>query len=245
MQTTKHGILPCHGRRLRRHARSPQMMRVESAVAPIVPFLGPALAVLRHRGVLVLNRAGLSRNPREYEFYVWTKGLNSFMSAILPINLDDLVYCRGVESERVEFKGSWDPRATGPQVLRTICAFANDYHNLNGGYIAIGIEERADGPSCPRRACPPRRSRRHSDGFAVSATGLIPSTNPSCRPRQWMTASSWWFGHQRVTRDRIGLPPTVLDRVGTGFASTPKRSMPNNEAVCLENSYSRQPASLG
>ena len=66
------------------------------------------------------------------------------MSAILPINLDDLLQCRGVESERVEFKASWDPDSTGPQVLRTICAFANDYHNLNGGYIVIGVAE-ADG----------------------------------------------------------------------------------------------------
>ena len=63
------------------------------------------------------------------------------MSAILPINLDDLLHCRGVESERVEFKASWDPDTTGLQVLRTICAFANDYHNLNGGYIVIGVAE--------------------------------------------------------------------------------------------------------
>ena len=72
------------------------------------------------------------------------------MSAILPINLDDLLHCRGVESERVEFKASWDPDTTGPQVLRTICAFANDYHNLNGGYVVIGVGER-DG----RAALPP------------------------------------------------------------------------------------------
>ncbi len=64
------------------------------------------------------------------------------MSAILPINLDDLLRCRGVESERVEFKASWDPKTTGPQALRTICAFANDYHNLNGGYVVIGVGER-------------------------------------------------------------------------------------------------------
>ena len=63
------------------------------------------------------------------------------MSTILPINMDDLLHCRGVESERVEFKATWDERTTGPQVLRTICAFANDYHNLNGGYVVIGIEE--------------------------------------------------------------------------------------------------------
>ena len=72
------------------------------------------------------------------------------MSSILPINLDDLLYCRGVESERIEFKATWDPDITGPQVLRTICAFANDYHNLNGGYVVIGVGE-AEG----RAALPP------------------------------------------------------------------------------------------
>ena len=61
--------------------------------------------------------------------------------SILPIRLDDLLHCRGVESERIEFKASWDAATTGPQVLRTVCAFANDYHNLNGGYIVIGAEE--------------------------------------------------------------------------------------------------------
>ena len=63
------------------------------------------------------------------------------MSSILPINVDDLLHCRGVESERVEFKASWNPDTTGLQVLRTICAFANDYHNLNGGYVVIGVAE--------------------------------------------------------------------------------------------------------
>ena len=72
------------------------------------------------------------------------------MSAILAINLDDLLYCRGVESQRVEFKRAWDPDRTGPQVLNTICAFANDLHNLNGGYVVIGVGE-AEG----RAALPP------------------------------------------------------------------------------------------
>ena len=61
--------------------------------------------------------------------------------SILPVNVDDLLRCRGVESERVEFKASWDPATTGPQMLRTICAFANDYHNLNGGYLVVGVRE--------------------------------------------------------------------------------------------------------
>ena len=34
--------------------------------------------------------------------------------SILPVNVDDLLRCRGVESERVEFKASWEPATTGP-----------------------------------------------------------------------------------------------------------------------------------
>ena len=63
------------------------------------------------------------------------------MSAILPINVDDLLRGRGVESVRVEFKASWNPDTTGFQALKTICAFANDYQNLNGGYVVIGVAE--------------------------------------------------------------------------------------------------------
>lgn len=63
------------------------------------------------------------------------------MSRTLPVNVESLFEGGGVESERIEFKASWNPRTTGKQVLRTICAFANDFHNLNGGYIVIGVEE--------------------------------------------------------------------------------------------------------
>ena len=50
---------------------------------------------------------------------------------------------------RVEFKAAWHPETTGPQVLKTICAFANDYHDLNGGYVVIGIAERDGRASLP------------------------------------------------------------------------------------------------
>jgi len=63
------------------------------------------------------------------------------MASILPINLSDLLYLRSVESPRVEFKASWDDKYTGAQVIRSICAFANDFQNLNGGYIIIGVAE--------------------------------------------------------------------------------------------------------
>lgn len=64
------------------------------------------------------------------------------MSRILRTNVEDLLHSRGVESARIEFKASWNPETTGHQVLKTICAFANDLQNLNGGYIIIGVEEK-------------------------------------------------------------------------------------------------------
>jgi ATP-dependent DNA helicase RecG len=67
---------------------------------------------------------------------------------ILPINLDDLIYAHAVESARREFKKTWS-EPTLEQTIHSICAFANDFHNLNGGYIIIGIEEQNGLPILP------------------------------------------------------------------------------------------------
>ena len=56
------------------------------------------------------------------------------MTTKLPINLEDLLRQRRVEGERIEYKAGWNPDAT----IRTICAFANDFENLGGGYVVIG-----------------------------------------------------------------------------------------------------------
>lgn len=55
----------------------------------------------------------------------------------LPINIEDLLNKRKVESNRIEFKSGWNPVA----IYHSICAFANDYDNIGGGYILIGVEE--------------------------------------------------------------------------------------------------------
>ena len=62
------------------------------------------------------------------------------MNSILPIGIDTLLH-GGVETARLELKASWDETTTGPQVLKTICAFANDLQNLNGGYLVLGIRQ--------------------------------------------------------------------------------------------------------
>jgi ATP-dependent DNA helicase RecG len=63
----------------------------------------------------------------------------------LPINLNDLLHGETVESERLELKAGWNPEST----LHTLCAFANDYHNLGGGYVVLGVAERDGAPLLP------------------------------------------------------------------------------------------------
>jgi ATP-dependent DNA helicase RecG len=67
---------------------------------------------------------------------------------ILPINLDDLINSQAVESVRREFKKNWSTPIL-EEIVHTVCAFANDFFNLNGGYIIVGIEDQAGAPVLP------------------------------------------------------------------------------------------------
>ena len=55
----------------------------------------------------------------------------------LPINIEDLLNKRKVESNRIEFKAGWNP----DKIYHTVCAFATDLENTGGGYILVGVEE--------------------------------------------------------------------------------------------------------
>ena len=55
----------------------------------------------------------------------------------LPININDLLNKNKVEGNRIEFKTGWNPT----KIYQSICAFANDFDNLGGGYILVGVEE--------------------------------------------------------------------------------------------------------
>lgn len=63
----------------------------------------------------------------------------------LPVNIDDILHGHSVEWERLEFKSGWNPES----IMHTICAFANDFHNLGGGYLFIGIAEDDGRPILP------------------------------------------------------------------------------------------------
>ncbi|MBN2660421.1 MAG: putative DNA binding domain-containing protein, partial [Tannerellaceae bacterium] len=63
----------------------------------------------------------------------------------LPVNIEDLVHGNTVEWERLEFKEGWNPEV----VIRSMCAFANDFNNWGGGYIIVGIAEQDGKPVFP------------------------------------------------------------------------------------------------
>ncbi len=69
----------------------------------------------------------------------------------VPINIDNLIHARSVEDNRREFKATWND-AVKESVVRSVCAFANDLLNLNGGYIILGIDTDEQG----RPILPPR-----------------------------------------------------------------------------------------
>ena len=63
----------------------------------------------------------------------------------IPVNIEDLINRRVVESTRIEFKSDFNPNA----IIHSICAFANDIDNLGGGYIIVGVEEKDGSPVFP------------------------------------------------------------------------------------------------
>jgi hypothetical protein len=63
----------------------------------------------------------------------------------LPISIASLFHGKAVEWERLEFKEGWNPL----EVLHTLCAFANDFHNLGGGYIVVGVAQKDGQPVLP------------------------------------------------------------------------------------------------
>ena len=56
----------------------------------------------------------------------------------LPINIDEILNGHTVEWERIELKKGWNPE----NIIHSLCAFANDLNNWDGGYIIIGVEEK-------------------------------------------------------------------------------------------------------
>jgi ATP-dependent DNA helicase RecG len=104
------------------------------------------------------------------------------MPSCLPINIDDLLHLRGVESPRVEFKASWDETTTGPQVLHTICAFANDFQNLNGGYLIIGVAQKEGRVVLPPKGLTPQEIEAAQQWIRGKCNTIDPVYQPIFSP---------------------------------------------------------------
>lgn len=104
------------------------------------------------------------------------------MSLILPININDLLYCKGIESARIEFKASWDEKTTAHQVIKTICAFANDLQNLNGGYIVIGVAEQDGCAVLPPKGISPEEMDRIQKWIRGNCNRIDPEYQPVLSP---------------------------------------------------------------
>ncbi len=97
------------------------------------------------------------------------------MTPKLPINLNSLLHHRTIESERVEYKAGWNPEA----VLHSICAFANDFHNLGGGYVVVGVEEKNGQAVLPPAGLQPEQiDRIQKELLNLGNAAIQPSYHP-------------------------------------------------------------------
>lgn len=92
----------------------------------------------------------------------------------IPMNIDDLINKRIVESTRIEFKSDFNPTA----VIHSICAFANDIDNLGGGYIVLGVEEKDGSPVFPIKGIEQERI----DGILKELVGYCRCIEPLYNP---------------------------------------------------------------
>ena len=59
----------------------------------------------------------------------------------LMLNIEDLLNKQKIESNRIEFKKGWNPVT----LYHSIYAFANDFDDLGGGYILVGVDTDENG----------------------------------------------------------------------------------------------------
>lgn len=91
------------------------------------------------------------------------------------VNIEDLLSGKIVEGTRMEFKQGWNPTP----IMRSICAFANDFENEGSGYIIVGVNEVDGKPIRPVEGFNPAQLE-HIEKELVGYCNLI---QPSYFPR--------------------------------------------------------------
>lgn len=96
----------------------------------------------------------------------------------IPVNIEDLINRRIVESSRIEFKRNFNPNA----IVHSICAFANDIDNLGGGYIVVGVEEKDGSPVFPIKGIEQNQIDRIMKELVGYCRCIEPLYNPIVEP---------------------------------------------------------------
>lgn len=99
----------------------------------------------------------------------------------LPIAIEDLLTASTVESSRIEFKPHLNDVIL-PQIIKSICAFANDWDNQNGGYLVIGVEEDSGRAVFPIKGLAPEEIEATQKRIRTGCNRLIPQYQPLLSP---------------------------------------------------------------
>ena len=97
------------------------------------------------------------------------------MKTKLPIKIDCLLRQRRIDGERIEYRSDWNP----VEVLHTICAFANDFHNLGGGYVVLGVEDQNGHPVLPPKGIDPGQADKvQREILSLGNSAMLPCYHP-------------------------------------------------------------------
>ena len=111
------------------------------------------------------------------------------------VDINELVGCTIIESDRIEFERDWNRE----KVLHTICAFANDFDNIGGGYIIIGIDE-IDGSPANCIGVNPSRIPGIEHELTELCNSISPGYSPNLPSRSITGRTSSSYG-SREARD--------------------------------------------
>ena len=96
----------------------------------------------------------------------------------IPISIESLLDADIVEQTRIEYKAGWNPK----EVIRTLCAFANDYSNIGGGYLVIGVEEENGLPKRPIKGLDESQLDSIQKELLNLGHKIFPAYLPECEP---------------------------------------------------------------
>ena len=136
----------------------------------------------------------------------WREAESCVPSMPLPFNIGKLMSGLIVEWERLELKRGWNPLS----VVHTLCAFANDFHNLGGGFVLIGVAE------CPGQPKPMvvglsafEVDTIQKEILQLGNCAIRPPYHPAIAPYQidgWTVLVIWALGGQaRPYKARLSL----------------------------------------